>query len=213
MTRKVASKTLALINCAFERTPDCSNMVRKRAYSSSVNRTMRQFFAGSTLGGLPPFPRFGGDFFCSITSNLARRVSETLRRLKIWFRHTGCPVKSDDFGGTFLPLAGKLFCVTENISRNGKHSLLSPETYNVPGTQKRVEHSAPFPLVRRPAKRGEHRVPSMLPGTKLPRRIIGCISVTDANHCHSDANHCHRRKTLNRSSEMHLSLFRETNQY
>ena len=53
----------------------------------------------------------------------------------------------------------------------------------------------------------------MLPGTKLPRRIIGCISVTDANHCHSDANHCHRRKTLNRSSEMHLSLFRETNQY
>ena len=39
----------------------------------------------------------------------------------------GCPVKSDDFGGAFLPLVGKLFCVTENISRNGKHSLLSPE--------------------------------------------------------------------------------------
>ena len=35
----------------------------------------------------------------------------------------GCPVKSDDFGGAFLPLAGKLFCVTENISRNGKHNL------------------------------------------------------------------------------------------
>lgn len=30
-------------------------------------------------------------------------------------RHTGCPVKNDDFGGS-LP-AGKLFCVTENISQ------------------------------------------------------------------------------------------------
>lgn len=29
-------------------------------------------------------------------------------------RHTGCPVKNDDFGP--LP-AGKLFCVTENISQ------------------------------------------------------------------------------------------------
>ena len=53
----------------------------------------------------------------------------------------------------------------------------------------------------------------MLSGTKLPRRIIGCISVTDANHCHSDANHCHRRKAPNRTGEIHLSLFPETNQY
>ena len=53
----------------------------------------------------------------------------------------------------------------------------------------------------------------MLSGTKLPRRIIGCISVTDANHCHSDASHCHRRKAPNRTGEIHLSLFPETNQY
>ena len=26
---------------------------------------------------------------------------------------------------------------------------------------------------------------------KLPRGIIGCIRVRDANHCHTDANHCH----------------------
>ena len=32
-------------------------------------------------------------------------------------RHTGCPVKSDDFGGVFNPLAGKLFSVTKSISR------------------------------------------------------------------------------------------------
>lgn len=41
----------------------------------------------------------------------------------------GCPVKNDDFGGVFHPLAGKLFSVTKSISRNGKHSLPSPETY------------------------------------------------------------------------------------
>ena len=65
-------------------------------------------------------------------------------------RATVAPVKNDDFGGVFHPLAGKLFSVTKSISRNGKHSLLSPEIYNVPGTQKRVEYHAPFPLVRRP---------------------------------------------------------------
>ena len=32
------------------------------------------------------------------------------------FRHTGCPVKNDDFGGVFNPLAGKLFSVTKPIS-------------------------------------------------------------------------------------------------
>ena len=47
----------------------------------------------------------------------------------------GCPVKNDDFGGVFLPLAGKLFSVTKSISRNGKHSLPSPETYNVSDPQ------------------------------------------------------------------------------
>lgn len=81
-------------------------------------------------------------------------------------RHTGCPVKNDDFGGVFNPLAGKLFSVTKPISRNGKHSLLSPETYNVPGTQKRVEYHVPFPLVRRPAQRGEPPVPEADFGNK-----------------------------------------------
>ena len=75
-----------------------------------------------------------------------RRVPD----VKIRSRHMGCPVKNDDFGGVFHPLAGKLFSVTKSISRNGKHSLLSPETYNVPGTQKRVEYHVPFPLVHRP---------------------------------------------------------------
>ena len=58
----------------------------------------------------------------------------------------GCPVKSDDFGGAFLPLAGKLFCVTENISRNGKHNLLSPEHFLCSGDSKTGRTSRPVSL-------------------------------------------------------------------
>lgn len=56
-----------------------------------------------------------------------RRAFEKPSPAKISGRATVAPVKNDDFGGVFHPLAGKRFCVTENISRNGKHSLLSPE--------------------------------------------------------------------------------------
>ena len=58
----------------------------------------------------------------------------------------GCPVKSDDFGGAFLPLAGKLFCVTENISRNGKHNLPSPEHIMFWGLKNGSNITPRFPL-------------------------------------------------------------------
>ena len=65
---------------------------------------------------------------------IAGGAGEDILKNRNSLRHTGCLVKNDDFGGVFHPLAGKLFSVTKSISRNGKHSLLSPETYNVPGT-------------------------------------------------------------------------------
>ena len=81
---------------------------------------------------------------------LAKGVSKILRRQNFGSGHGG-PGKKRRLRRSFPPPpAGKLFSVTKSISRNGKHSLLSPETYNVPGTQKRVEYHAPFPLVRRP---------------------------------------------------------------
>lgn len=78
----------------------------------------------------------------------------------------GVPGKKRRLRRSFQPPCGQAVFVTENISRNGKHSLLSPETYNVPGTQKRVEYHVPFPLVRRPAQRGEPSVPETDFGNK-----------------------------------------------
>lgn len=79
----------------------------------------------------------------------------------------GCPVKSDDFGGVFHPLAGKLFSVTKSISRNGKHSLPSPETYNVPGTQNGSNITSRFRLFAGQSEEANHPFPKPILGTKL----------------------------------------------
>ena len=63
------------------------------------------------------------------------------------------PVKSDDFGGAFFPLAGKLFCVTENISGNAKHSLLCPEHKMFLGHEGQSAVRA-VPVSHRPIRRG-----------------------------------------------------------
>ena len=73
MTRNVLSKTCPLMKRAIECIPDFSNMVRKRAYSSSVNRTMTHFFAGSALRGLPGFPCLLREIRSSIVSLFAWR--------------------------------------------------------------------------------------------------------------------------------------------
>ena len=73
MTRNALSKTCPLLKRAIDCTPDCSNMVRKRAYSSSVNRTMTHFFAGSALRGLPGFPCLLREIRSSIAFNFAWR--------------------------------------------------------------------------------------------------------------------------------------------
>ena len=104
---------------------------------------------GMILQNHPRFCIRSSSFPDPVGSNCGR-VSEDILKNRNSHPAHGVPGKNDDFGGVFNPLAGKLFSVTKSISRNGKHSLLSPETYNVPGTQKRVEYHVPFPLVRRP---------------------------------------------------------------
>ena len=79
MTRNALSKTCPLMKRAIECIPDFSNMARKRAYSSSVNRTMTHFFAGSALRGLPGFPCLLRKIRSSIAFNFAwRRRSPSL---------------------------------------------------------------------------------------------------------------------------------------
>ena len=138
MTRNVLSKIRPLMKRAIERTPDFSNMVRKRAYSSSVNRTMTHFFAGSALRGLPGFPCLLREIRSSIAFNFA------------WRRRSSSVFNVDRY-----PADDNAIILSFRLS-GGRGSDLG------------LFHKA-----------------------KLPRGIIGCIRVRDANHCHTDANHCH----------------------
>lgn len=138
MTRNALSKTCPLMKRAIECIPDFSNMVRKRAYSSSVNRTVTHFFAGSALRGLPGFP-------C-----LLREIRSSIVSIFAWRRRSPSVLNVDRY----------------------------PAGYN--------DLVLPFCLCE-----GEGFGPVMFHKAKLPRGIIGCIRVRDANHCHTDANHCH----------------------
>ena len=138
MTRNVLSKIRPLMKRAIERTPDFSNMVRKRAYSSSVNRTMTHLFAGSALRGLPGFLCLSGVIRSSIAFNFA------------WRRRSSSVFNVDRFQQAIM------ICFCPSVCSKGK----DPD-------------------------------PVMFHMAKLPREIIGCMKVRDANHCHTDANHCH----------------------
>ena len=142
MTRNALSKTCPLMKRAIECIPDFSNMVRKRAYSSSVNRTMTHFFAGSALRGLPGFLCLSGVIRSSIAFNFAWR-----RRSSSVFNVDRYPAGYNDLVLPFSLCGGR-------------------------GSDLGLFHKA-----------------------KLPRGIIGCIRVRDANHCHTDANHCHGQNT------------------
>lgn len=113
-------------------------MVRKRAYSSSVNRTMTHLFAGSALRGLPGFLCLSGVIRSSIAFNFA------------WRRRSSSVLNVDRYP------AGYNAIILSFWLSGGRGSDLD------------LFHKA-----------------------KLPRGIIGCIRVRDANHCHTDANHCH----------------------
>ena len=113
-------------------------MVRKRAYSSSVNRTMTHFFAGSALGGLPGFP-------C-----LLREIRSSIVSIFAWRRRSPSVLNVDRYPADYNAIILSFWLSGERGSDLG------------------LFHKA-----------------------KLPRGIIGCMKVRDANHCHTDANHCH----------------------
>ena len=71
-----------------------------------------------------------------------RRVPETLRRLNSVSAH-GVPCKKRRLRRSFPPPCGQAVFVTENISRNGKHSLLSPEHFLCSGDSKTGRTSRP----------------------------------------------------------------------
>ena len=81
-------------------------------------------------------------------------------------RATVAPVKNDDFGGVFHPLAGKLFSVTKSISRNGKHSLLSPEHIMFRGLKNGSNNTPRSHLFAGQSEEANHPFPKPTSGTK-----------------------------------------------
>ena len=116
-------KTRALIKAAFDSSPDRSYIVRKRACSVSLNRTMTQCEAVSVFAGRPPRPLRAGLFFSIIEIFEVRLLPRRLLKIAIrsWRSRLS---KSADFGGAFIPLAGKLFPDAKNFLCSRKHSLL-----------------------------------------------------------------------------------------
>ena len=82
----------------------------------------------------------------------------------------GCPVKNDDFGGVSHPLAGKLFSVTKSISRNGKHSLLSPEHIMFRGLKNGSNITSRSRLFAGQSEEANHPFPKPTSGTKSTKK-------------------------------------------
>lgn len=85
-------------------------------------------------------------------------------------RATVAPVKNDDFGGVFLPPCGQAVFVTENISRNGKHSLLSPEHIMFRGLKNGSNITSRSRLFAGQSEEANHPFPKPTSGTKSTKK-------------------------------------------
>lgn len=63
ITLNSSLKIRAAMNLDLDNRPDCSNMVRNRAWPASSRLTVSRRTAGFDLGNLPPFPLVRGRFF------------------------------------------------------------------------------------------------------------------------------------------------------
>ena len=84
----------------------------------------------------------------------------------------GCPVKNDDFGGAFHPLAGKLFSVTKSISRNlfrvtENTACRVPKHIMFRGLKNGSNITSRSRLFAGQSEEANHPFPKLISGTKL----------------------------------------------
>lgn len=121
ITRNTSPKTRALIKAAFDNNPDCSYIVRNRAWSSAEKLTEYRYLAMSILGGRPPFPLRGNLFFSISRIFHVRPPACRYIHFSIPQRPSRLS-KSADFGGACTPLRAscfpmqKTFCAAENTA-------------------------------------------------------------------------------------------------
>ena len=97
---------------------------------------------------------------------LAKGVSKILRRQNFGSGHGG-PGKKRRLRRSFPPPCGQAVFVTENISRNGKHSLLSPEHIMFRGLKNGSNITSRSRLFAGQSEEANRPFPKPISGTKL----------------------------------------------
>lgn len=96
-------------------------------------------------------------------------VSKILRRLNFGSGHGG-PGKKRRLRRSFPPPCGQAVFVTENISRNGKHSLLSPEHIMFRGLKNGSNITPRSHLFAGQSEEANHPFPKPTSGTKSTKK-------------------------------------------
>lgn len=100
---------------------------------------------------------------------LAKGVSKILRRQNFGSGHGG-PGKKRRLRRSFPPPCGQAVFVTENISRNGKHSLLSPEHIMFRGLKNGSNITSRSRLFAGQSEEANHPFPKPISGTKSTKK-------------------------------------------
>ena len=95
---------------------------------------------------------------------------KTFWRVEISGWHTGCPVKKRRLRRSFPPPCGQAVFVTENISRNGKHSLLSPEHIMFRGLKNGSNITSRSRLFAGQSEEANHPFPKPTSGIKSTKK-------------------------------------------
>ena len=159
--RNVGWEALNLIDQGFKSTPISqilSGFLRSQPPKSTV-----------LIGAIGSFSSLKWQFFLQSMRCFLWMSFEKPSMAKISGRATVTPGKKRRLRRSFPSPCGKRFCVTENISRNGKHSLLSPE-HTMFRDSKTGRISRPVPrLFAGQSEEANSPFPKSISGTKQHR--------------------------------------------
>lgn len=171
------------MNLDLDNRPDCSNMVRNRAWPASSRLTVSRRMAGFGLGNLPPFPRVRGRFF-----------SLFIYTFFMWYNSTGgiASVSSPSHNLRLRsklqpPCKGQAFFAAKRSGAAKNTACYVLANINLSSLERKERFRGKRGLVTD----GRQTAHSRLDGAKLGSGIISCISLTLATLCQMEATCAH----------------------
>ena len=182
ITLNSSLKIRAAMNLDLDNRPDCSNMVRNRAWPASSRLTVSRRMAGFGLGNLPPFSPCAGTLFLVVHIYVF-----------MWYNSTGwncrrqLPPTICDFGANCSPPRASVFAAKRSgAAKNTTCYVLANINLS---SLKRKER---FRGKRGLTTDGRQTAHFRLDAAKLGSDIISCISLTLATLCQIEATCAHR---------------------